>query len=180
MEVTRNGILLQAREIHRKFETAEGVLEVLQGVNLNVNRGDMVAVVGESGVGKSTLLHILGGLDRPSSGEISINNESLVSKSDLRGSLADAALGQEAVSQAPVDIVICAVYRRITGKYGQRGVRYAHIEVGHIAQNIHLEAVALGLGSVAIGAFEEEAVKRVLSLPAEHEPLYIIPVGYAE
>lgn len=100
--------------------------------------------------------------------------------SDLRGLLAAAALGQNSISQAPVDIVICAVYRRITGKYGQRGIRYAYIEAGHIAQNIHLEAVALGLGSVSIGAFNDEEVKTVLSLPPECEPVYIIPVGCFE
>ena len=101
-------------------------------------------------------------------------------QSDLRDSLAAAALGQESIAQAPVDIVICAVYQRVTGKYGQRGRRYVHIEAGHIAQNIHLQAVALGLGSVPIGAFSDEEVRHLLSLPPEHEPLYIIPVGYTE
>ena len=99
---------------------------------------------------------------------------------DLRESVAAAALGQESIAQAPVDIVICAIYRRVTGKYGQRGRRYVHIEAGHIAQNIHLEAVALGLGSVPIGAFNDEDIKNILSLPSEHEPLYIIPVGYVK
>ena len=97
---------------------------------------------------------------------------------DLRGALADSSSGQVAISQAQVNIVICAVYSRVTSKYGQRGIRYAHIEVGHIAQNIHLQAVALGLGSVPIGAFNDEEVKKILSLPINHEPLYIIPVGY--
>ncbi|UCD18646.1 MAG: ABC transporter ATP-binding protein [Candidatus Zixiibacteriota bacterium] len=64
---------LIAREICRSFDTAEGTLEVLKGVNLTIGRGDMVAVVGESGVGKSTLLHILGGLDRPTRGDIEFN-----------------------------------------------------------------------------------------------------------
>ncbi|MBL7081946.1 MAG: SagB/ThcOx family dehydrogenase, partial [Candidatus Omnitrophica bacterium] len=91
-----------------------------------------------------------------------------------------AAWGQESISQAAIDIIICAVYRRVTGKYGQRGRKYVHIEGGHIAQNIHLQAVALGLASVPIGAFSDDQVKTILSLPAEHEPLYIIPVGYAE
>jgi len=104
----------------------------------------------------------------------------LLADSDLRGLLGAAALGQESVSQAPVNIVICAVYRRVTGKYGQRGIRYVHIEAGHIAQNIHLEAVALGLGSVPIGAFNDKEVKDILSLPSEHEPLYIIPIGYSK
>jgi len=98
---------------------------------------------------------------------------------DLRNSLAGAALGQKSVSDAPVDIVICGVYERITGRYGNRGIMYTHIEVGHAAQNIHLEAVALGLGSVPIGAFQEEKAAGVLALPKDHKPLYIIPVGYA-
>ncbi len=102
----------------------------------------------------------------------------ILDDSDLRAELAEAALGQFSVAQAPVDIVICAVYQRLTKKYGQRGLRYAHIEAGHIAQNIHLEAVSLGLGSVPIGAFNDEIVKDILSLPQECEPLYIIPVGY--
>ncbi|MFH1339260.1 MAG: SagB/ThcOx family dehydrogenase [Candidatus Omnitrophota bacterium] len=102
----------------------------------------------------------------------------VLSDKDLRNSLAGAALGQEPVRGAPVDIVICAVYERVTGKYGRRGIRYAHIEAGHIAQNIHLQAVALGLGSVPIGAFNDEEVKGVLSLSPDHEPLYIISVGY--
>ena len=97
---------------------------------------------------------------------------------DLRGALADSSSGQVAISQAPVNIVVCAVYSRLTSKYGQRGIRYAHIEVGHIAQNIHLQAVALGLGSVPIGAFNDGEVKKILSLPVDQEPLYIIPVGY--
>ncbi len=101
-----------------------------------------------------------------------------LSEQDLRGALAVSSWEQAAISQAPASIVICAVYSRLTSKYGQRGIRYVHIEVGHIAQNIHLQAVALGLGSVPIGAFNDEEVKKILSLPIDQEPLYIIPVGY--
>jgi SagB-type dehydrogenase family enzyme len=104
----------------------------------------------------------------------------VLSEKDLRRDLADAALGQDAVSQAPLDIVICAVYYRITQKYGQRGRRYIDIEAGHIAQNIHLQAVALDLASVPIGAFDDESVQRVLALREDCEPLYIIPVGYSD
>jgi SagB-type dehydrogenase family enzyme len=99
---------------------------------------------------------------------------------DLRSDLSNASLGQGSVSEAVLDIVICAVYERVTSKYGERGIRYVHIEAGHIAQNIHLEAVALGLSSVPIGAFNDARVKSVLNLPKGEEPLYIIPVGYAE
>ncbi|MBU0549770.1 MAG: SagB/ThcOx family dehydrogenase [Candidatus Omnitrophica bacterium] len=103
----------------------------------------------------------------------------VLAQEDLRPALAAAALGQGSVVEAPLDIVICTVYQRVTVKYAERGIRYAHIEAGHVAENIHLQAVALGLGSVPIGAFDDEAVKRALSLPSEHEPLYIIPIGYA-
>jgi len=101
-----------------------------------------------------------------------------IGEKDLRKALALSALGQSAVSQAPLDIVITAVYQRVTGKYGQRGERYVHIEAGHCAQNIHLQAVSLGLDSVPIGAFSDEAVSKVLSLPENYRPLYIIPVGH--
>jgi len=103
--------------------------------------------------------------------------ENLLDK-DLRGDLAGAALGQGSVASGALDIVICAVYERITSKYGQRGMKYTHIEAGHVAQNIHLQAVALGLGSVPIGAFSDEGAQKTLGLSKAHEPLYIISVGY--
>jgi len=103
--------------------------------------------------------------------------EQLLQK-DLRRDLAAASLGQGFIAQAPVSIVIVAVYERITSRYGSRGERYTDIEIGHIAQNVHLQAVALGLGSVPVGAFNDQAVKGLLQLPEKEEPLYIIPVGY--
>ncbi len=102
----------------------------------------------------------------------------ILSDGDLRRDLADACLGQDSVSSAALDIVISAVYERVTAKYGQRGVQYTHIEAGHVAQNIHLQATALGLGSVSIGAFSNDKVKNILNLSGEEVPLYIIPVGH--
>jgi SagB-type dehydrogenase family enzyme len=101
-----------------------------------------------------------------------------IQEGDVRGQLCRACLSQEWVEQAPVSIVITALYHRTSEGYGSRGARYVHIEVGHVAQNIHLQAVALGLGSVPIGAFRDEQVQKVLSLPEGHQALYIIPVGY--
>lgn len=101
-------------------------------------------------------------------------------ENDLRNDLARAALGQSAVSQAPLDIVICAVYERTISKYGERGVRYVYMEAGHVAQNIQLMAVCLGLGSVPVGAFDDHKVKALLNLDKNTEPLYIIPVGVEE
>lgn len=69
--------ILAAADIHRKFQTAKGTLEVLKGISLEVKQGQMVAVTGASGVGKSTLLHILGGLDRPTQGEVRIGEQRL-------------------------------------------------------------------------------------------------------
>ncbi|MEW6033865.1 MAG: SagB/ThcOx family dehydrogenase [Chloroflexota bacterium] len=100
-----------------------------------------------------------------------------VKDGDLRGKLAEAALGQAWVGGGAVDIVIAAAYERTTKKYGERGVRYVHIEVGHAAQNICLQATALGLGAVTVGAFSDERVKGVLAMPENEAPLYIIPVG---
>ena len=98
-------------------------------------------------------------------------------KGDIRLELAGAALDQEYIYQAPVDIVICALYERTTLRYGHRGERYVHIEVGHAGQNIYLQATALGLATVAIGAFHDEQVREVLRLDKQIKPLYIMPVG---
>ena len=97
---------------------------------------------------------------------------------DVRPQLCRAALNQEFIEEAPVNIVVAAAYERMEWRYRERASRYVHIEVGHAAQNIHLQAVALGLGSVPVGAFYDEQVRRVLSLPKNEQPLYIIPVGY--
>ncbi|HET7101377.1 MAG TPA: SagB/ThcOx family dehydrogenase [Terriglobia bacterium] len=97
---------------------------------------------------------------------------------DLRPALYHAALTQEAVREAEAVFVMTAVYERTAQKYGEaRGRRYAHLEAGHAAQNLLLEAVALGLGAVAMGAFHDTEVQKALSLPRNHEPLYLIPAG---
>jgi SagB-type dehydrogenase family enzyme len=97
--------------------------------------------------------------------------------SDVSPELTSAALSQPAVGDAPVNIVICAVPDRTTVKYGDRGIRYVHMEAGHAAQNIYLQAVSLDLGTVSIGAFEDTEVHRILNLSPDEVPLYIMPVG---
>jgi SagB-type dehydrogenase family enzyme len=101
----------------------------------------------------------------------------LIEKGDNRGTLSDASLGQRAVENGAIVIVISAVYERTTWKYRDRGVRYVHMEVGHVGQNISLQAVSLGLGTVVIGAFSDNEVKRIMKMPEEESPLYIMPVG---
>ena len=92
--------------------------------------------------------------------------------------LAKAALDQEFVAEAPLNIVIAAEDQRAERRYQDRAARYVCIEVGHVAQNVHLQAVALGLGSAPVGAFQDDLVHQVLGLPADQRPLYIIPVGF--
>ena len=89
-----------------------------------------------------------------------------------------AALKQDCVRQAPAVFVIAAVYERTSGKYGERAARYVHMEAGHAAENLLLQAVALGLGGVVVGAFHDAQVQTTLDLPQDRQPLYLIPVGY--
>lgn len=99
---------------------------------------------------------------------------------DVRSALMAASLSQEAIGEAPVSLVITAEYERTTGKYGERGIRYVHIETGHAAQNIYLQVETLGLGTVSIGAFSDDEVSRILQLPEGYEPLYIMPIGHRQ
>lgn len=100
-----------------------------------------------------------------------------VREGDLRRPLSEAALGQSPIREAPTTFLIVAVYQRTVRRYGGRAERYVHMEAGHAAQNVALQAVALGLGSVVIGAFQDNEVKRAVGLGREEEPLYLIPVG---
>jgi len=96
---------------------------------------------------------------------------------DVREELAEAALSQVWVKEGAIDIVIAAIYGRTTKKYGDRGVRYVHMEAGHAAQNIYLQAATLDLGMVTVGAFHDDWVKEIMSMPEDEIPLYLIPVG---
>jgi SagB-type dehydrogenase family enzyme len=99
---------------------------------------------------------------------------------DVRGELSQAALGQRFIKEAPVVLVITAVFERVKSKYGERGTRYVHIEAGHAAQNVCLQAVALGLSTVVTGAFYDSQVQEVLAIQRDFEPVYIIPIGYEQ
>lgn len=92
-------------------------------------------------------------------------------------SLAEAALSQTAVAEAPLTLAVTADFSRTTGKYGERGRRYVVLEAGHAAQNVCLQAVALGLGAVPIGAFSDESAARILGLSRAETLLYLLPVG---
>lgn len=96
---------------------------------------------------------------------------------DRRAALAQVALNQQWMQDAPAVIAFCAVETLATRKYGGKGVSYIYIEVGHAAQNVFLQAQALGLGAAVVGAFDEAPLAALLQLPREQRPLYLMPVG---
>ncbi len=100
-----------------------------------------------------------------------------IKEGDFRKELASAALGQGFIADAQLSVVIAAVFERVTARYGERGIKYVFMEVGHCAQNMLLQAVSLGLGAVPVAAFHDSEVKALLRAPEDHEPLYIIPIG---
>ncbi len=100
-----------------------------------------------------------------------------VGDKEVFAELTEKALMQSWAKSSAAMIVISAVYERTTVKYGQRGIRYVHMEVGCAAQNIYLQATSLNLGTTFIGAFDDEKVKSILNLPDEEHPLSVMPVG---
>jgi SagB-type dehydrogenase family enzyme len=139
---------------------------------------EIFVVVGEQGVitseAKQSPQELQSGLYHyePASHSLTLHKST-----DIRPDLARATLDQEFILDAPVDIVICALYHRTSYRYGTRGERYVHMEVGHAGENIHLQAMALGLATVEVGAFRDEEVRRVLGTDEQIKPLYIMPVG---
>ena len=99
------------------------------------------------------------------------------SPADRRALLATAGYGQAALHAAPVILVISARFAVTAKKYGQRAERFATLEAGHAAQNVLLEATALGLAAVPVGAFSDDAVRRALNIAPDETPLYLIAIG---
>lgn len=100
-----------------------------------------------------------------------------VAEGDLRTAIGRASLGQSWVRLGAALIVFTAVYERVTAEYDEPGRRYVEMEVGFAAENVHLQAAALGLGTVFVAAFHEKRVAELLHLPADHVPLGLMPVG---
>ncbi|MFO8234671.1 MAG: SagB/ThcOx family dehydrogenase [Bacteroidales bacterium] len=103
----------------------------------------------------------------------------LVLEGEIGKKLASAALGQSCIRQASANIVMTGVYERTANKYGERAQRYVHIETGAVAQNIYLQAESLDLGTVFVGAFQDEELIQLLELPEKESPLGIMPLGHS-
>jgi SagB-type dehydrogenase family enzyme len=100
-----------------------------------------------------------------------------VIEGDKRAELSAAAIEQSWVKDSAVVIALAAIYERTTARYGERGIRYVHMEAGHAAQNIHLQAVSLNLATVVVGAFDDWKVQRSMQMTTREVPLALIPVG---
>ncbi len=165
---------LKLEELSQLLWAVQGITEESYGFRAAPSAGatyplEIYIVVGENGVEglKAGVYHYL-----PERHAIELHLEG-----DIRDKLEEACLGQTWVGSAPVIFVIAAELERTTRVYGRRGVRYVYYEVGHAAQNLYLQATALGLGTVAIGAYRDDEVKEILKIPKNIEPLYILPVG---
>lgn len=101
----------------------------------------------------------------------------LIKSGEFRKDMARASLSQMWMARAPAILVITGEYERCTGKYRHRGIMYTHIEAGHVGQNIFLQAEALGLGAGIVGAFENRGIIEVAGIPADHDPILLMPVG---
>ena len=102
---------------------------------------------------------------------------SLMKEGNLRAELSEAALGQPCIQGSAAVIVFSDIYERTTDRYGDRGKMYVHMDVGHAAQNVLLQATALGLGAVPVGAFRTRTIAGLLGFPETELPLYLLPIG---
>jgi len=96
---------------------------------------------------------------------------------DLRGKICETTFDQPFVAEAAAVLVLSAVYERTCTKFGTEGRKFVHMDLGHAAENVHLQAVALEIGTVVVAAFRPNEVKELLSLALDEEPLYLMPLG---
>jgi SagB-type dehydrogenase family enzyme len=160
---------LTEEELARILWAGQGITDSARGLRAAPSAGALYPVIlyvcDSTGVGRY----------EPETESIAV-----LSEIDVRGKLKAAALGQSAVGDAPVVIVIVVKPEVVAVKYGGRAERYCMLEAGHVAQNILLAAVALDLGAVTIGAFDDGSIRAVLGLDERYLPLYLIPVGHPE
>ena len=162
---------LNLAEVGQLLWSAQGVSDV-QGLRTAPSAGALYPL---------KIFVVIGDVNELSAGIYQYNPEehSLLktANGDLRKSLQKAALDQTCVGDAAIIFVFTAIYQRTIWKYGKRGVRYVHMEVGHAGQNLFLQAEGLGLGTVVVGAFDDDEVREVLNLDTDLQPLSLMPVG---
>ncbi|MFB6266701.1 MAG: SagB/ThcOx family dehydrogenase [Halodesulfurarchaeum sp.] len=162
-------------EIGQLLWAAQGVTDTESGFRAAPSAGatfplEVYTVIGEEGCED-----LEAGVYRYHPGEHALERQV---SGDVTAALREAALDQAWIETASATIVFAAVDERTTGQYGQRGLeRYVPMEAGHAGENLFLQAEALGLGTVPVGAFDDGRVREVLEIPAEERILYLFPVG---
>jgi len=101
----------------------------------------------------------------------------LVKNGDVREDIFNASYRQDSLRKAAAIIIYCAVFERTSSRYKDKAAQYVFTETGHAAQNVYLQAEALNLGTVSMGAFDNEGVKKALDLPDKEDPVYLMPAG---
>lgn len=170
---------LDLDELSQVLWSAQGVSNVRHGFRTSPSAGatfplEVYALVRQGGVRLPT-----GGFLEPGSYKYIVDRHTLrlVRRGDYSLELYRACVEQEWVLKAPVNLVFTAVFERTTRRYGERGVRYVWIEVGHAGQNVYLQATALGLATVAIGAFYDDWVRRIIGAPSWEAPTYVMTLA---
>jgi len=105
------------------------------------------------------------------------NTLEVIHLKDISSELMRASLSQSMIAEAGAVLVFGAIFDRTTARYGERGIRYVHNEIGHASQNVHLQAAVLNLGTVVIGAYRDDEVEEILNLDPDIRVLYMMPVG---
>jgi SagB-type dehydrogenase family enzyme len=162
---------LRLEELSQLLWAAQGVTKA-DGLRAAPSAGAIYpllldVVVGEVG-------SLAGGVYRYHPGEHALEPRGAL---DERGALSRAAFGQPWVATGAALVAVSANLRRTERRYGARGERYVHFEVGAVAENLYLQAAALGLGTVLVAAFDDDAVGRILNLAHEERPLALMPIG---
>jgi SagB-type dehydrogenase family enzyme len=172
---TYGGRALTRRELGQLLWATQGVTDRASGYRAAPSAGALFPLEVYVAVGSAGVEDLENGVYRyrPERHELGRGDTG-----DVRAELRAAAVDQAFVEAAAVDIVVCAVDERTTEKYGERGRRrYVPMEAGHVGENLYLQAEALGLATVSVGAFSDDRVRDILGAPADQRPLYIFPVG---
>ena len=105
------------------------------------------------------------------------NHIEMLNDEDVSSDLMRACLSQSMIVDGGAVLIFAAVFERTTARYGERGERYVYNEIGHASQNVHLQAAALDLGTVVIGAYRDDEVEEILKLGEDIKVLYLMPIG---
>ena len=163
-----------------ELEKVGKLVLAVQGEGTDVTSGATRPVASAGATHPLEIFVVAGDVEDVTAGvyQYDIPTESLIQvvEGDIRKKLAQASLGQGVIADAPVTVVIAADKQRTTQRYGERGIRYVYMESGGAAQHVALQAAVFDLGSVIIGAFEDEKVRRLMQM--KESPLLLIPVGY--